>query len=57
MAGSSDTSGPGPGSGRIGLPVVNEHEWQCCDQNGREAVWYRDAAPNRRALASKVGHR
>ena len=57
MLGSSDASEAGPGSGRIGLQVAVENERQCRDRTDREAVVHRDAAPNRRALASKVSHR
>lgn len=57
MLGSKDANEPGPGSGRIGLHVVEGTSDRERIRCGRHAVSYRNAAPNRRAFAPKGAHR
>jgi hypothetical protein len=57
ILGSNDANEPGPGSGEIGLHIVRDKNDRERIRWGRDAVLHSNAAPNRRALASKGAHR
>lgn len=57
ILGSNNVNEPGPGSGRISLHVARETNDRERIRCGRDVDLHGNAAPNRRALASKGAHR